>query len=289
MSSPRRLVICALLPLWVAGAPRIARAQEAVPAGAAAAPQGAVPDTSQVPNEGMSNEGMSNEGMSNEGMSNEGMSEDELQDTFDDPKLARRLGAPVELAPGSPVAAETAQPGLEPVAGEGPAPTRTPRLILAYRRFSFAQIAPAGASGPGASEPFDVVSLDFYPISSSWRFGLTTQYGWQEGTFRQGGDAFIAQSVSFGGQIPGPVLTPFIEAYGGGGLLQRTKSDLGLNSIATAYGQLGVDVGTDVFLARHFCLSFAIGYIHAGDLFGRQNVLDSFSVDTWSFKVGMGL
>ena len=282
MTSPRRLVVLALVPLWVAGAATIARAQETVPTGAASAPQPTVPEApapqGTVPDAPQD--------------TNEDAFQDTFQDTFDDPKLARRLGAPLDVLAGSAAATETAQPGLEPVAGEGPTsgpPTRTPRLILAYRRFSFAQVGPLGTSGPGASEPFDVVSLDFYPISSSWRFGLTTQYGWQEGTFRQNGDAFVAQSVSFGGQIPGPVLTPFIEAYGGGGLLQRTKSGLGLNSIATAYGQLGVDVGTNVFLARYFCLSFAVGYLHAGDLFGRQNVLESFSVDTWSFKLGMGL
>ena len=273
MSSLRRLVVCALVPLWAAGAPTIARAQEPVSPGAEPAPQ----ETVQGPPPAAVQDDVVDE---------------TFPGSFDDPKLARRLGEPVDVAPASPVAIEGAQPGLEPVAGEEPAPvlaTRTPRLILAYRRFSFAQIGAPGKSGKGASEPFDVVSLDFYPISSFWRFGLTTQYGWQEGTFRQNGDAFIAQSVSLGGQIPGPVLTPFIEAYGGGGLLQRTKSGLDLNSIATAYGQLGVDVGTTVFLARYFCLSFAIGYLHATDLFGRANVLDSFSVDTWSFKLGMGL
>ena len=268
MRSLRRLVVNALMPLCVAGVSSVARpafAQQVVP---------------------------------------------EASEDIDDPKLARRLGARIELAPAvAPAPAGVATPlgpggmgaaptggagAIEtpPLAGEGEAPPlalerRTPRLKLAYRRFVFAQVGATAMAGPGASEPFDVLSVDFYPVSSEWRFGLTTQYGWEEGTFRQGGDAFIAQSVSLGGQIPGPVFTPFLEAYGGGGYMQRTHA--GLNSIATVYGQLGVDLGTELFLARHFCLSAAIGYIHAGNGFVKAATFGSFSVDAFSFKLGVGL
>ena len=242
-----------------------------------------------------------------------GVSED--SEEIDDPKLARRLGARVELAPSAATAPAGAAPPLgpggiaavptggaappsaveaPPPAGQGEAPPlaqgtepRTPRMKLAYRRFVFAQVGATAMAGPGASEPFDVLSVDFYPVSSEWRFGLTTQYGWEEGTFRQGGDAFIAQSVSLGGQIPGHVFTPFLEAYAGGGYMQRTHA--GLNSVATAYGQLGVDLGTELFLARHFCLSAAIGYIHAGNGFVKDATFGSFSVDAFSFKLGVGL
>src|SRR5207245_554649 len=89
-----------------------------------------------------------------------------------------------------------------PGAGEGAGAAHlTPRLKLAYRRFSFAHIGAKGTSGPASAEPFDVLSVDFYPVSSSVRFGLTGQYGWQEGTFRENGDAFFAGAVSLGGQI----------------------------------------------------------------------------------------
>jgi hypothetical protein len=242
-----------------------------------------------------------------------------LEEGIDDPKLERRLGTRVDLPPATlavsgPTAAPTAEAvpstaevGAAPVAElgradaldatqgaalpdeqEAPRPPGKPRVKLGYRRFSFAQVPPTGMTGPGAAEPFDVLSVDFYPVSSTFRFGLSTQYGWEEGTFRQNGDAFFAQSLSFGVQVPGPAFTPFVEGYAGGGLLQRTKSGLGLNSIATAYGQLGLDVGTEVFLARYFYLSFALGYVHLGDVYARKTV-ESFSVDTWSFKVGVGL
>jgi hypothetical protein len=231
------------------------------------------------------------------------------QEAIDDPKVSRRLGTRIDVPPppaadavavpgpasaveplsatdtsvGPPAVSEEAAPAVPP-----PSETRTPRLKLGYRRFTFAQIGAAGTSGAGADEPFDVVSVDLYPISSTWRFGLTGQYGWQEGTFRQNGDAFFAAGLSLGWQIPGPVLTPFFETYAAGGLLQRTKSGLGLNSIATAYGAYGADLGTELFLAPRLFMSFAIGYVHLVDGFARKT-FDTFSVDTWSFKLGFGL
>jgi hypothetical protein len=261
MRSLRRLVVNALVPLWVVSAAAAARAQEAAPA--------------------------------------PGIFED-----IDDPKLARRLGTRVEispsppLAPGAVVAPSGAPAPIEaearpsepvPPASAESSEARTPRLKLGYRRFTFAQLAPTMKAGTAGDEPFDVLSVDFYLASSTWRVGLTTQYGWEEGTFRQGGDAFIAQSASLGWQIPGPVLTPFFEGYAGGGLMQRTHPGLGLNTIATAYGQLGLDVGTELFLARYFCLSFAFGYIHASDWFVKDKAFASIAVDTWSFKLGVGL
>jgi hypothetical protein len=230
-------------------------------------------------------------------------SAEEAGEDIDDPKVARRLGARIELGPATQLGAEAAPaeaaapefvspepaPALVEAAVAAPGPLLTPRLKLGYRRFTFAQVAPKGMSGAGASEPFSVLSVDFYPISSIWRFGLTAQYGWQEGTFRENGDAFFAGVTSLGWQIPGPVITPFIEGFAGGGLMQRTKKDLDLNTIATAFAELGVDLGMEVFLARHFCLSLAMGWIHLANGYARQAAFDTFSTDTWSFKLGVGL
>jgi hypothetical protein len=243
----------------------------------------------------------------------------EISEGIDDPKLARRLGTRIELTPaagpaetGAPADADGARgasaavsPLVSPATGDlglapagevqaGPParpeqPRYTPRLKLGFRHFTFAQIGAKATGQPGPDEPFDVLSLDLYPVSSAWRFGLTTQYGWEGGTFRQGGDAFIAQSVSLGGQIPGQVFTPFFEAYAGGGLLQRTHKELMLNAAATAYGQIGIDVGSEIFLGRYFCVSGALGFIHAGNAFAKSNAFGSFSVDTLSFKLGIGI
>ena len=234
----------------------------------------------------------------------------EATEAIDDPKLERRLGARVDLAPPAesaappeagtppPPAVELLVPGAperDEVTGEGEPAARKPRLKLAYRRFTFAQIGLTPMTTPAEDEPFDVVSVDFYPVSSTIRFGLSGQYGWQEGTFRENGDAFFSAGSSLGFQAPGPVLTPFVEGYAFAGLMQRTKKDLmppdgkGLNSIATGLGELGIDVGTEAFLAQNFCLSFGVGYVHLTNFFARNKSLETFSVDTWSFKLGFGL
>jgi hypothetical protein len=266
MSAPRRIAVRALA-LWLVGAARVALAQ------APAAPPGG--------------------------------------ETIDDPKVERRLGTRIDL-PAAPLPATSvdglviadasavpaplgdtasgAAPAVSETIGPGPrAERRVPRVQIAYRRFTFAQVGAATSPGAGADEAFNVLSLDFYPISSKWRFGLSTQYGWEQGTFRANGDAFVAESLSLGGQIPGPVVTPFFEGHAGGGLMQRTHTGLSLNTIATGYVQLGVDVGLDVFLARHAFVSVALGYIHGTDGFVQENVFNSFSVDTWAFKLGFGL
>ena len=220
---------------------------------------------------------------------------------IDDPKLERRLGTRVEYVAIAPaVAAPGADAAATPYVGahaavvtkppEWPAGTpapRVPRLMLGYRRFTFAHIGATATSGPGADEPFDVVSLDFFPISSSFRLGLSSQYGWQEGTFRQNGDVILAETVSLGFQAPGPWVTPFVDGYAGAGLMQRTNA--GLNSVATLYDELGVEAGANLFLAKYCFLSASLAYLHAGDSFYKNNTFGTFAVDTWSFKLGLGL
>jgi len=157
-------------------------------------------------------------------------------DAIDDPKVARRLGTrmdwgsappalspPEGTAPGPsasapergppPVVAssshldserETAGAVVERTAAAPPAPGgfSLPRFQLAFRRFDFVQIGAAGAvPGLAATEPFNSVSLDIYPVSSLIRLGLSTQYGWQSGTWTSHGDYFAAESVSAGAQL----------------------------------------------------------------------------------------
>lgn len=225
----------------------------------------------------------------------------QISEGIDDPKVARRLGTRVELVATAPAgdasgpvssssasSAPVAVVATAPLGGveETPA-TRVPRLMLGYRRFTFAHVGAKATSGPGVAEPFDVVSFDFFPISNTFRLGLSSQYGWQEGTFRQNGDVIIAETVSLGFQSPGPWFTPFIDGYAGVGLMQRTNA--GLNSQATLYDELGVEAGADLFLSRYFFLSAAIAYIHAGDAFVKANTFGNFAVDTWAFKLGFGL
>jgi hypothetical protein len=241
----------------------------------------------------------------------DGGSEKELTQGIDDPKVARRLGTrmPAPADPPAPSAAAGAGPAETVVRAAPPPPvqaqTSFPRVALAFRRFSFVRVgasAPGSTTGTAASEPFNSLSLDLYPISSAVRFGLSSQYGWQSGSFGGGGDYFLAQSLSLGGQFPIPFggdapwhqITMFAEAYAGGGYMRRLQFDV---TVPTVYWQFGADLGADVFLARHGFVSFAVGYLHPVNGFATTKMtagvvtsatFTTVFVDTWSFKVGVG-
>jgi hypothetical protein len=167
---------------------------------------------------------------------------------------------------------------------------RTPTIGIGYRRFSFVQVGatPSGSTtGSATSEPFDSLSLDFYPISRLVRFGLSTQYGWQSGQFGTGnGDYFIAQSLSLGMQSAGAVVTPFAEGFAGGGYMRRFQFD---RTVPTAYWQLGIDAGASFFLGDVGYVSVALGYLHPVNGFVKETSFTSVYVDTWSLKLGIGL
>ena len=162
-----------------------------------------------------------------------------------------------------------------------------PRLKIGFRRFSFVRVG--ATDGPqataAASEAFNVLSLDYYPASSYVRFGLSAQYGAESGKLMGGGDYFFAQTFSLGGQFPGRVLTPFAEAFGGAGYMRRLQF---ASSVPTAYWQFGVDVGTEIFMAKFADVSVALGYLHPVNGFTRGLSFTSVYVDTWSFKLGFG-
>ncbi len=235
---------------------------------------------------------------------------------IDDPKVARRLGVriwwgtppPAAPAPaavptvtvaatataaaastagdgdgGVPTLARTAEP---PAAGQGA--TVAPRLKLAYRHFNFVQIgASSSINGAVATEPFHSVGIDVYPLTSLVRIGLSSQYGWQSGGFVSNGDYFAAQSVSLGVQyLEAGRFVPFAEAFGGVGYMRRLQFD---RTVPTLYWQLGVDVGTEIYFARPGYISLAIGYMRPVNGFARVQQFETVFVDTWSFKIGIGI
>ena len=233
---------------------------------------------------------------------------------IDDPKVARRLGTriwwgtpppPAPVPPRAAVstaAAATTVPGPTAADGDGGVPTlaRTgpppaaasewvaPRLKLAYRHFNFVQIgASSSIDGAVASEPFNSIGIDVYPLASLVRVGLSSQYGWQSGNFVSNGDYFAAQSVSLGVQYQdaGRFL-PFAEAFGGVGYMRRLQFD---RTVPTLYWQLGVDVGTEIYFARTGYISLAIGYLRPVNGFARVQQFETVFVDTWSFKLGIGI
>jgi hypothetical protein len=182
----------------------------------------------------------------------------------DDLPVIRTLGAPEPKAPSSP-----------------------PRLKLSFRRFEFVQIGASGSpSGTVAREPFNTVSVDVYPVSNFVRVGLSTQYGWQSGTFLANGDYFAAESLSVGAQLPGGRVVPFAEAFAGIGYMRRLQFD---RTIPTAYWQLGVDAGAEIYFARTGFVSLALGYLRPVNGFVQLQQFQTVYVDTWSFKLGLGI
>jgi hypothetical protein len=207
------------------------------------------------------------------------------------PLGAATLAASPSL-PSPPISGPTGEDAvtrkMQPGTHDDSSATYVPRLKLSYRRFSFVRIGasdPASTIGVAASEPFDVVSLDLYPVSSFVRFGLSTQYGAESGKLMGGGDYFIAESSSLGAQIPGNIFTPFAEAFAGGGYMRRMQFG---SSVPTAYWHYGVDVGTEIFMAKYACLSVALGYLHPVNGFTKGLSFTSVYVDTWSLKLGVG-
>jgi hypothetical protein len=246
------------------------------------------------------------------------------EENIDDPKLARRLGtridwvstapplagpsstpppaappgttvpAPVPavpIAPVSPSIASSATPPPPAAPPTGPAGSEAaftpvlPRAQLAFRRFDFVRIGASDSAGLAASEAFDTLSLDVYPVSSVVRFGLSTAYGWQAG-MSSGGDYFATETASFGAQLAFGRVVPFAEGLAGVGYLRRLQFD---HTIPTVFWQLGIDLGAAVYFARVGFVSLAVGYLRPVDGFLRTTSFESVYTNTWSFKIGIGI
>ena len=239
-------------------------------------------------------------------------------DTIDDPKVYRRLGPRITVPPPPkpsappqrpvPVAPPPASAPVQPVppaapeadAGvptverpytpevEGPFRPTLPRLKLALRHFNFVQIGASGSpDGIAAREPFNSFSIDVYPVSRLVRVGLSSAFGWQSGTWLAQGDYFATQSLSIGAQYGGlGRIVPFAEGFAGVGYMRRLQFD---RTIPTAFWQFGADAGVEVYVARTGFLSFALGYLRPVNGFAMRQQFTTVFVDTWSFKVGVGI
>jgi hypothetical protein len=241
-------------------------------------------------------------------------------DAIDDPKVSRRLGTRSAVPPPPPVAPPPARPPRVEAAAAPPPPppvqpiaTPTevetgvptlqrpytpvaetsfeptlPRLKLALRRFDFVQIgASESSNGVAAPETFNSFSVDVYPVSRIVRVGLSTAFGWQSGTWLANGDYFATQSVSLGAQYGGlGRFVPFVEGFAGVGYMRRLQFD---RTIPTAFWQFGADAGVEIYLTKVGFLSFAIGYLRPVNGFARRQQFTTVFVDTWSFKIGVGI
>jgi hypothetical protein len=185
---------------------------------------------------------------------------------------------PLPTAPAAP-------PEVGPAPGESSFPLVLPRAQLAFRRFDFVRIGASDSSGLAASEAFDALSLDFYPVSSVVRFGLSTAYGWQAG-MTSGGDYFATETASLGAQLPFGRVVPFAEGLAGVGYMRRLQF---AHTVPTVFWQLGIDLGAAIYFARVGFVSLAIGYLHPVNGFLKTTSFESVYTDTWSFKIGVGI
>jgi hypothetical protein len=238
------------------------------------------------------------------------------EESIDDPKVSRRLGTRITVPP-PPTPPEAAAPtpaaplARPPQPGPAPAPDSEagypptivspgapvlaepfqptlPRLKIGYRRFDFVRIgASPTPDGVAAPETFNSIGVDVYPVSNLLRIGLTSTFGWQSGTFLANGDYFATQTVSLGLQYRDlGRFVPFAEAFGGIGYMRRLQFE---RTIPTAFWQLGVDAGVEVYVGRVGYVSFALGYLRPVNGFAKRQQFTSVFVDTWSFKLGIGI
>jgi hypothetical protein len=163
-------------------------------------------------------------------------------------------------------------------------PTRpVPRLTLSYRRLWAAGLE-------GGNQPFDVGEIDFYPVSNLIRFGIEGEFGWAGGNYRLW---YAGTGVTLGMQWPARV-TPFLVGRFLAGLVGG--SFMGSAAVSWIY-QGGIDTGVEVYYARRFYISAAIGWVHP--VYGGVDVAalnankvlirKDFANDSFTFRVGLGL
>jgi hypothetical protein len=160
-----------------------------------------------------------------------------------------------------------------------------PRFKLAYR-----YLVAAGLEG--GDETFHAAVIDFYPSSGYLRFGLGMELGFAGGKY----DAWYwAIGGALGLQWPARV-TPFVEGRFNAGLLGGTAA--GATAISWIYTG-GIDTGIEVYYARRFYVTAAIGWAHpvysGVDVGwvkahpGLSPARKDFETDSFTFKVGLGL
>ncbi len=162
-------------------------------------------------------------------------------------------------------------------------PHDVPRFKLAYRR-----VWAAAPEGPDL--PFDVVELDFYPVSRFVRFGVAGEVGWGGGDY---GLWYVMTGASLGLQLPMRV-TPVLEGRVAAGIFGG--SFMGQSAVSWIY-EGGIDTGVEIYYVRRFYISAAIGWAHP--VYGgvdvaqlNQNqiiVRKDFATDSFTFKIGLGL
>jgi hypothetical protein len=198
----------------------------------------------------------------------------------DDPKLARATPPASDDNHDDPKLAREAAPPPPRARREHP----VPRVKLAFR-----QLVAAGLEGGNLT--FNGVSLDYYPSSGIFRFGIDTEVGL--------GDRYDAWYLTTGAvvglQYPARV-TPFVDGRFVAGLIGG--SALGQTVVSYMYTG-GIDSGIELYIAGRFYLTAAIGWAHPvysgiDIAYTRANPKlaphrKEFADDSFTFKIGFGL
>ena len=191
-------------------------------------------------------------------------------DAVDDPKLARMV-----------------DPGDDPKTDGGR--PRPPSLPVVRFKLSYRYLWTNGL-GEGARSDYHVAELDFYPISSLVRVGISAEIGIGVDAYQSW---FFLTGLSLGVQYRARV-TPFLDGRIAAGIIGGTARGASLVSWMVVGGLEG---GVEIHVAGRFLVSAAIGWAHpvysAIDLKtlvpGMDPPRKQFDNDTVTVKVGFGL
>jgi hypothetical protein len=191
---------------------------------------------------------------------------------------------------------------VTPVAPEGNHPV-IPRLKLSYVRFSIGNV-------DGSAVPLNAGHLDFYPITFPWvRGGFEVEIGSGDATFLANQATLIYGLVGLnaGVQLPGVVVTPFIEGRLDTGVLYgHTDGDISLGtgtlpsqSAATWMVTRGLDAGADLHVLGPSYVTLSLGWIRTtwggGDFTMTINNMQAavhianVTYDSFLLKAGIGI
>jgi hypothetical protein len=158
-----------------------------------------------------------------------------------------------------------------------------PRFKLSYRYLDLAALQ-------GGTQHFDGISATVYPLSWIVRIGLDAEFDWGGGPY---GVWLTTVGASVGVQYPARV-TPFLDARFVAGVIGGTVNG---SDVASWVYAGGLETGIEIYYARRFYLSLAIGWMHP--VFGGIDVnmskmtgslvMRDFANDTLTFKIGLGL
>jgi hypothetical protein len=210
----------------------------------------------------------------------------------DDPKLDRAVSISPEPSPAPPPEPPRFPDEDDPKLSRGTVHKRVwpqhdvPRFKLAYRFLQAAGLE-------GGDITFHTLEIDYYPSSFRWfRFGLDTELGFAGGPYSL---FYFTVGPTVGVQFPARV-TPFIDARFVAGI---AGADVLNNAVVSYMYMGGIEGGIELYYARRFYLTAAIGWVHpvysGADIdYVRahpmmQPVRKEFSDDTFTFKIGLGL